>query len=67
MKGKNGIQMSLHPQFHRIFKTMKKNCEIKNEKDLSDKRFSLTIAKMFEQNINNSKNTLENAEIKHGE
>ena len=67
MKGSNGIQMSLHQRWHRIFKDMKKNCEIKNRRDISDKRFSLTLAKMFEQNVGNCRGIVENAEVNNDE
>ena len=64
MNGVNGIQMSMHPKFHRIFKDIKKKCEMRNGRDISDKRFSLLIARMFEQNVGNSMTILENAEVK---
>ena len=67
MKGKNGIQMSQHSRWHKIFKEMKKKCEINNGKDFSQRRFSLALAKMFEQDVNKCKSTIENARITNEE
>jgi len=50
MKGQNGIQMNVHPEFIN-FKKQIKNDRIKagkeNNGDLSDKRLTLTFVRLF--------------------
>ena len=62
----SGVQMQAHQEYHKVFKEMK-NDRVRLGKEgsgqLSDKRFSLTIARAFKQNINGIRDLLINADI----
>lgn len=52
MKGINGVQCQVHPKFLKLLHELKDDWHIKHknrEKDLSIKRLSLTLSKLFEQ------------------
>jgi len=65
MKGANGIQMQVHPDFWKLMKDIKDD-RVKEGKErsgkLSDKRLSLTIFKLFKSRID-LYNLIINAEI----
>lgn len=62
----SGTQMNMHNEFHKEFKEMK-NDRVKKSKEkngeLSDKRFSLAIAKAIKTNHNGIRDALINADI----
>lgn len=50
MKGKCGVQMQVHPEFLKMIHSMQDEWHanhIDREKDLSTKRLSLTLTKLF--------------------
>ena len=52
MKGVNGVQMQVHPAFLKIVHDMQDDWHMRHKertKDLSTKRLSLTLAKLFMQ------------------
>lgn len=62
----SGVQMQVHQEYHRMFKELK-NERVKLGKEgsgeLSDKRFSLTIAKAFKQNVGGIRDILTKVDI----
>lgn len=52
MKGKCGVQMQVHPEFLKLIHGMQDDWHANHRdrtKDLSTKRLSLTLAKLFKQ------------------
>lgn len=51
MKGKNGVQMQVHPAFLKLFHDLQDDWESRHKnrtRDLSTKRLSLTIKRLFD-------------------